>query len=213
MFAKTFISWIGAALFGTVVGIILFFVNGFVVINGAGLLEGLGWPLSEFHFWGLAGGIFATVVSLLAWRRRRVFAREVAEAALLMGFDCASDVSRADLGEAGQLRLFSKWSSAAHLLTGQIDRLSIRMLDYTYIEAGDEGSAYYSQTVVLLPGADYLPPFELRPRHFGMRMLGMLGIEGMAFDPAEAGPDVASVIEQFKEHYHLSLGLENEMKR
>jgi hypothetical protein len=214
MFAKSSIACVGAALCGAVVAVVLFVaVNNFVIINGAGLLKRHGWPWSEVYFWGVAGGLFALAASLLAWHRRRVHALEVAEAALLLGFDYAPQVSRADLGDAGQLRLFSKWGSAAQLWTGRIDRIPIRMLDYTCIEAGDEGSSCSSQTVVILPGTGQLPPFELRPRHLGMRLLGMLGIQGITFDPAEAGPEAASVIEQFNAHYHLSLGLEKEMKR
>src|SRR5262245_7636431 len=193
MFVRTLISWIGAALGGAVAGVVLFFaVNSFVLINGVGLLKRQGWPWSEYYFWGLAGGLFALAGSVLAWRRRRVHALQVAEAALLMGFDHAPEVSRADLGEAAHLRLFSKWSSAAHLLAGQIERVPVRMLDYTYVEAGDEGSTYYSQTVVILPGTDHLPAFELRPRHFGIRMLSMLGVQGITFDSGETSLDVAS---------------------
>src|SRR5262249_14893450 len=119
----------------------------------------------------------------------------------------------ADLGEAGQMDLFAKWHRAAHLLTGHKDRIPVQLLDYTYVEKGDEDSSYYSQTVVLLPGASHLPAFELRPRHLGIRMLGMLGVQGIPFDPAQAGPDAAPVIEQFNAHYHLSLGLDNELAK
>jgi hypothetical protein len=212
MSAKTSISWIGAAIGGAVAALVAFFVlNNFVVINGVGPLKGLDPPWSDFYCWGLAGGLLGAAGSVFAWHRRRVHAREVAEAALLLGLDYAAEVAREDLGEAGQLRLFGKWAHAAHHLTGRMDRMPIQVLDYTYVDKGEDSSSYVTQTVVLLPGAEHVPAFALRPRDLTVRVLGLLGVRGITFDPAGAGPEVAPVVEQFNRHYHLALGLENQL--
>jgi hypothetical protein len=214
MSAKPVTSCIWGLIGGAVVGVVLFFIiNNFVVINRPGWLRPLGWPWSEFYLWGLAGGILGATGSLVTWRRGSVHAREVAEAAQIMGFEYYPSASRADFGEAGQLPLFSKWYSAAHGLAGKRDGMPIQMVDYTYIEKGDEDSSCYSQTVVLVAGTDQLPAFELRPRHLGIRMLGMLGLEGIIFDPAQGDRDSAPGIEKFNRDYHLSLGLDNELKK
>jgi hypothetical protein len=214
MLAKALISWVGSAVGGTVVGIALFyFLETFLGINGVGLLKRQGWPWSEFYLWGLAGALAGAAGNLLTRRRRGAHAREVAEAAVLLGLDHHPVVSRADLGESALLQLFAKWYSAAHLLTGKRNGVPLQMLDYTYTEEGSEGSSYYSQTVVLLPVASDMPVFELRPRHLGIRVLGMLGVEGIPFDSTHADRNTAPVIEQFNRHYQLSLGLESELTK
>jgi hypothetical protein len=213
MSLKTAISWLGAIVSSAIAAVVLYYVlNQFIIMNGAGVLKRLDWPLSESYFWGIVGGLAGAVGRVLTSSRRRVHALQVAEAAQLMRLDYYATVSREDLGAAGQLPLFGQWESAAHRLAGRIDHIQVQMLDYTYREKGDDGSNYYTQTVVLLPGADHLPAFELRPRNVSMRVLGMLGIKGITFDPAAAGPD-ATVIEQFQRRYHLWLGLEREMKK
>jgi hypothetical protein len=214
MSAKLLPSWFGAAIAGAVVAIALyFFISFFAIINGAGLLKRLPWPWSEYYSWGLVGGVCGAAGNLLTTRRHRSHALELIAAAERMGLDYSPKVSRADLGAASQLRLFADWDSATNRLAGQVDGIPIQMLDYTYAEKGDEGSTYYTQTVVVLPGADHLPAFELRPRHLGMRMLGVLGIPGITFDSAQVDPETARAVEQFQRHYYLSLGLDKELKK
>jgi hypothetical protein len=214
MSTKTAISVIGAAISGAVVGVVFFFVlNNFVVINGAGLLKRQGPPWSEFYFWGLTGALIGGGGALLTGFQSRIHSREIAEAALLMDMDYRAEVSRAELGEAGQLPVFAKWYGAAHRLVGQKHGIPVQMLDYTYIEKGDEDSSFFAQTVVLLPAAGHVPAFELRPRHIGIRMLGMLGLKGIRLDAQQADPEAALVIEEFNRHYHLSLGMDKELQK
>jgi hypothetical protein len=95
-------------------------------------------------------------------------------------------------------------------MSGQTDGLRVEMLDYTYVEKGSEESISYRQTVLLLPaGAEELPAFELRPRHFGVKMLGLIGMEGLTFRSEAAASDAdRDAIERFCRQYHVSEGLD-----
>jgi hypothetical protein len=206
-------GWVGAAVGGALTAVALWLVLNYCwPFGGVGLLQRQGWPWSEVYLWGVAGGLIAMTAALLRHRRRRAYAREVAEVAEALGFTYQGDVARADLGVAGNLPLFAKWSSASHRLAGRADGLDVVMLDYTYVERGEDSSTSYTQTVVLLPGSDGLPAFELRPRHLGMRMLRLVGLEGITFDPAQAPPQEAAAVEEFGRRYFLSRGLEAELK-
>src|SRR5262249_17011157 len=140
-------------------------------------------------------------------RRRRIHALEVVAAAETMGLNHRATVSLDEFQDFGRLNLFSNWDSGVDYMFGTFEGLAVHLFDYTYIDRGEESASYYTQTVALLPGAESLAAFELCPRDLGIRVLGLMGIEGITFDDCEASSDAATIIERFQSHYHLSCGL------
>lgn len=203
-------AFLGGTIIGAIAAVVLFyFLNNLMVVNGAGLLVRQGFPWSDVWLWSVAGGCIGGLATLVKLRREGIHALEIAAAARTMRLEYRPQIARPDLGDAAQMPLFAKWNKGTHHLAGQVDNVLVQMLDYTYEERGDESTSYYSQTVVLLPGTVRLPSFELRPRDFAMRMLGMMGLPGIAFEHYDA--EAATVIESFTSRYHLSRGVDKEL--
>jgi hypothetical protein len=124
-----------------------------------------------------------------------------------MEFDFQPEVSRADLGEAGELRTFEKWYAGANRQTGPADGLSVEIFDYTYVEKVNEKDREFTQTIAILPAVEGLPVFELRPLGPLYRLMGIIGQEGVTFDPEQAPPDDVQVVRDFRQRYYLSRGV------
>jgi hypothetical protein len=204
-------AWIGSAIGGGILTAVLWLIlNNFWRVNGAGLLVRQGWPWSNFCLCAAAGALIGCVAGLVSRFREIRHARQLAELCQDLSFTYQAEVSRAQLGELGGLPLFEKWSGASNRMTGEADGVRVEMLDYTYIEKGDENNTYYSQTLLQLPaGTASLPEFELRPRHLGIKMLGLLNLQGITFVPEDGCPaDEREAIERFNQIYHLSQGLD-----
>jgi hypothetical protein len=76
---------------------------------------------------------------------------------------------------------------------------------------GSESDSTCDQAVVLLVvDAKDLPAFDLQPRTLGVRILSLMGAEGIAFSSQDVSAVDAEVIERFGKNYHLSAGPEAE---
>ena len=186
-------------------------VNGTSTVNGVGLLVRQGWPFSSFGLFagaGAAAGLIAGVRRVLADRRR---GRELAELCAARGFDFAAEAAREDVPP---LPLFQGWVGGRHLARGEWGGVPFRMLDVTSRERRSltfssdvydrDGATERDRTVVLL-AAEGVPPFDLRPRTRGARLLGWAGFRGVAFDPSGAAdPAEAEEVRRFGERFRVA---------
>jgi hypothetical protein len=204
--------WIGAGI-GTaiVTALVWFIVNHCFTVNGVGVLQHLGWPLSSVYLCSAAGAALGIVGEVVRARRERRQTRQLAELAESLGFRFSAEVSAQDLSEWRVLPVFQKWYGARDRISGKASGLPVEMVDYTYVVRGDEGDSTYDQTVVLLCADDKdLPAFDLQPRTLGVQILNLMGVEGIRFSSQVVSAVEAEVIERFSKKYHLSTGLEAE---
>jgi hypothetical protein len=207
--------WLGAGIVAGVAATVAWFVvNGFWKVNGVGLLQRLVWPFSSVYVCAAAGAALGAAGELVRARRERRHARQLAEFADSLGFSFSPDVSAEAVGEWRALPVFQKWSGARNRLSGQVAGVPVEMLDYTYVDRGDEGDSTRHQTVVLLPtGESDLPAFELQPRTLAVKILSAMGVGEVTFAPQGVPEAEAEAVERFRKHYHLSSGLEAELAR
>jgi hypothetical protein len=191
-----------------------FVINNSYRVNGVGLLESLGWPLSSVYLCAGAGAALGAGGEALRARRERRHARQLAEFADSIGFSFAPEVSADDLGEWRSLPVFQKWSGACNRLSGKVAGVAVAMLDYTHVARGDDGDSTSHQTLVLLPAGDReLPVFELQPRTLAVKILSAMGVAEVVFAPQDVPGEAAKAVEDFRKRYHLSSGLEAELAR
>lgn len=180
-------------------------------VNGVGWLERQGWPFSDGYLLVAAGVLIGAVVGLGRWRIAAARSQGVEEAARATGFAFQPEVTREELGEAGGLWTFKKWYAGANRQTGLADQLPVEVFDYTYVEQVNKEDKEFTQTVAILPAEAGLPVFELRPRSPMLRLLGIIGMEGVTFDPDQAPPEDARAVRDFRRHYFLSRGVDAEV--
>lgn len=188
MTAKRF-SLFAAATGGVVLGSVLWFM--FRGIADAGIF---GAPNGREPWWtwwsvwsssGAAVFIVAEIIRTVG-RRRRAEAME--RAAQFLGFNYEGTVNQDRLRPYLELPLFQKWRAAENYMTGELGRLPVEALDYTYREKGqgDSSDRDYQQTVVLLSGGPDWPAFELIPRGLGVQLSTTLwGMEGVTLEYEE----------------------------
>jgi hypothetical protein len=216
MAATRSFAWIGPGIGGAIATSILWLVVNYCwTINGAGLLERQGWPLSKVYSFTIVGGVLGSAAGLLSERRKQRYARELAAISASMQFALRPEVSREDMRQYQGLRPIRKWSSARNRMIGRTGGLDVGMLDLTYADTGGDSDSYHSQTLLLLPAPEGdFPAFELRPRDITVKMLcKMMGVEGITFQPAGASGADAVAIEQFSRKYYLSKGLEADIQK
>jgi hypothetical protein len=208
---KSFVRWLRDVVGGAAgVAVLWTVANRSWQVNGVGWLERQDWPLSNVYLCALAGGLIGAVVGLLRWRAGAAQSQEAKHAALALELAFQPEVTREELGEAAEMGLFKDWRSGSNRLTGLVDGQPVEMLDYTSAVESNEGDSEHTQTVALLPAPDSLPVFELRPRSALLRVLGVLGMEGITFDPEQAPPEDAPAVRDFRQRYFLSRGLDLE---
>jgi hypothetical protein len=197
-------SWmpvVGSCLGGAIgAGALWAFLNGVSTVNGVGLLERQGWPLSDvviFAGVGAVAGLFNGVRrSAREWER----GLEVAELCEGSGLRYTAEAMRADLPE---IPLLEGWSEGRHLMSGERGGVPVRVLDVTTVVQRQESREARHRTVALVP-AEGLPAFDLRPRTRAVRLLGMAGVAGITFDPMSvADPGAADAVAVFGQLFHL----------
>jgi hypothetical protein len=216
MAATRSFAWIGHGIGGAIGATTLWLVvNYFWTVNGAGLLERHGWPVSKIYLAAAAGAALGAMGGLIGQRRQARYARELAAVSSSMHFVLRPEVSREEMREYEGLQPVEKWSSARNRMIGRVGGIDVEMLDLTYAEKGGDGDTCYRQTILFAraPEGEF-PAFELRPRDITLKMLGkMLGVHGITFAPAGASPADTAAIEQFSRRYHLSKGLDAEIQK
>jgi hypothetical protein len=122
-----------------------------------------------------------------------------------------TEASAQDFSEWQALPVFQQWSGARNRMSGTVLGLPVEMVDYTYVVRSSEGDSSHDQTLALFSVDDTeLPAFELRPRTLGIRMMSLIGAEGIVFSAEDVSARDEQVIERFNKNYHLSSGLEAE---
>src|ERR671913_110328 len=112
------------------------------------------------------------------------------------------------LGMAGSA-IFPHWSSGAHRSHGTHRGLPVEVVDVTELHESTDSEGSTSRTttrrtVVLLPG-EGLPDFDLGPRRLRHRVLGAMGVAGVAFDAAGVPTaHQAEVVGRFARSWHLA---------
>jgi hypothetical protein len=210
------LAWIGSGIGGALAAAVLWLIVNYCwTVNGAGLLERHGWPLSKIYLAAAAGALLGSVGGLISQRRQARYARDLAVISASMHFALRPDVCREEMKEYENLPPIKKWSSARHRMTGRVAGLDVEMLDLTYADKGSDSDTYYHQTILLVSAPEgAFPAFELRPRDMTVKVLGkMLGLQGITFSPTGASATDAAVIEQFSRMYYLSTGLEADIRK
>jgi hypothetical protein len=197
-------SWkpvVGSCLGGAIgAGALWAFLNEVWTVNGVGLLERQGWPLSDVVVFAGVGAVAGLVNGLRRSARERERGLEVAELCEAAGLRYKSEAMRADLPE---IPLLEGWSEGRHLMSGERGGVLVRVLDVTTVVQRQESREARHRTVALVP-AEGLPAFDLRPRTRAMRLLGMAGVEGVTFDPSSvADPAAADEVAVFGRLFHL----------
>src|SRR4051794_35886622 len=100
---------LGPMVQGGVAAFALWVIGNQFQVNGVGWLQSQGWPFSNVYLLVAAGGFVGAGVGLVRWRLAAARSQEVAEAAQTMGFAFQPEVTREELGEAGELWTFKKW--------------------------------------------------------------------------------------------------------
>lgn len=84
----------------------------------------------------------------------------------------------------GDFPLFERGRShrGINQISGQVDGIDFKMLDFRYITGGGKSSQTHHQSVVCLRDKDLkLPSFELRPEHFGHKFITAFGYQDIDF--------------------------------
>jgi hypothetical protein len=154
--------WISAGC----VGVLLVTILWWVFAIGSSLMH-LPWPLSSIWAYAVAGAAVGISCALLYRGSRRRYVRQLPEISRSMDFAFQPAMSREDIGDFFDLRLFRGGrSSARNRMTGMADGLPVDMFDYTFSVGSGRSQRTYRQTVMLLPAPEEgLPAFELRPQH------------------------------------------------
>jgi hypothetical protein len=197
-------SWmpvVGSCLGGAIgAGALWVFLNGVWTVNGVGLLERQGWPLSDVMFFAGVGAVAGLFTGVRRSTREREHGLEVAEICEASELRYTAEALRADLPE---IPLLEGWSEGRHLMSGELGGVPVRVLDVTTVVQRQESREARHRTVALVP-AEGLPAFDLRPRTRAMRLLGMAGVEGVTFDPMSVpDPTAADAVAVFGQLFHL----------
>ena len=193
---------------GIVTAMIWWVVNDLWKVRGIGLLERQPWPVSSIYVCAGIGAALGLVLGIILVLRRAGHADRIAALCQRLNLQYVRDVAREQLTRYHGLRLFEirRWQEAANLMSGTYDGVEVELLDYEFVEHGDESTTHYRQTVALFPECgNKLPPFELAPRGLMIKLFyRVAGVEGITFEPAEftSGWD-RDVIERFRQLYFL----------
>lgn len=188
---------------GAVAGGLFLFVNQMHRVNGVGLLRRQDWPVNDPWAWVVAGLVLGMTGALVAAARRAAHARRARDLAADLGLRYA-EAAELPSGAEG-MPLFAHWADGRDAMTGAADGVPVTLLDCTIITKGSDSDNYADRTVAVLPAPD-LPAFDLRPRKGGHRLLGLIGLQGLTFDPAAAGPADADTVARFGRQFQLHLG-------
>jgi MFS family permease len=187
---------------GIAVALAFFFwwINNIYQTNGVGLLRRQAWPINSPWAWAAVGFAIGTFGAFVGALHRADHARKTRELAETLGREYAE--SYALPLEARSLPVFEDWSNGRNAMSAREGGRPVALFDYATVSRG-ESSTVTDGTAVLLP-ADGVPPFDLRPRTFGRRLLGWAGLEGLTFDPSTADPADADTIQRFTELFYLA---------
>ena len=184
-----------------VTGIGWWVVNPMFFINGVGLLQRQGWPWNSVLLCMAGGAVVGAAGGCWSLYRGNQRARRVREMSWSLGpaFTYTPEVTKDNVPA---MPLFKRWYAGRHRVAGKRDGVAVEMFDFTPIT--DESADDAAKTVVVLAAAG-LPPFDLRLRTAGIRFLGMLGVEGISFDPTGVeDPGDAATVERFNESFYLT---------
>jgi len=209
------LAWVGWGFTGAVVAALLWCLAKYAYqVNGFGVVDRLGWPFSDVYLCVAAGGVLGAIAGIVAHLRALRHAGEVADASALMGLSYTPVVSQEQMGAHRSLALFVRWSAARHWMRGRVEGVPVEVIDYTWInKGGSETDTYHHQTVVLLPAAEGMPRFELRPRTIEVMLLECLRAGGDSLDAEEAAGAERETVERFNELYFLSEGVDRLLSR
>jgi hypothetical protein len=170
-------------------------------------VESLGLPVPGWLLLISAGAAIGAVVAFVAEVQKRGRKALMHEVAARMGMQYTSEAP--DASQAASSEVFADGVSLDHHFHGTRDGLPLEIFDLTETsESRDsEGNSRESitrRTVCLLP-ANGLPEFTLAPRKSGHRLVSMLGLGGMSFDPEElTTPIDRKAVERFTTLWHLA---------
>lgn len=171
--------------------------------GGPGRLRGVVWPFNSLPVVSTLGGLSGAIVGRVVLARR-VF--RLAEAADPVETS-REDESAPDSDEFAlpDLPAFANPVAVSRRSSERVGDVTAVVFDLTVEEpSGEDGTVHVTRTVVLLQ-ADELPPFDLRPRRPGDRILAWAGAEGLRFDAAAAGTAKdAAVVDRFAAAYRLT---------
>jgi len=198
------IKVIGPAIgMGFFAGLLWKEINALATTDGVGILARQGWPLNSFGTLVVLGAVAGVIVGRLLESRRLAHERDLAEVSrrMRLAYLPSAERLREDHPGLDQMPLFRYWSNGANRMSGRVAGRPVEIFDYTVVARDQNGGRATRRTVVLLPGAG-LPDFDLRPRTLGARLLSVVGVEGITFDPAGAeDPDDAGAVEMFNRLY------------
>jgi hypothetical protein len=201
---RKLIMVVGPALSGGLLADVVWkWVNSRTTTNGVGILARQGWPLNSFWTFVVLGAVAGVIIGRLVEWRMRAYERDLAEVCRRMGltFLPSAEHLREEHPGLNEMPLFLPWTSGTNRMSGRVADRPVELFDYTVVRRDRNGDRTTRRTVVLLPGAG-LPDFDLRPRTLEARMLGVVGVEGISFDPAGAQePGDAAAVKKFNRLY------------
>jgi hypothetical protein len=191
-----------AAIIGAFVTTFLwYFFNSWVDGVGIAYVRGLGWPVSTAWLMVCIGALLGMIG---AWRHRRretLLTAAVMQTAKDIGLEYVAKVER----PTTKLKSFEKWYDAKNGLRGQVDGLSVSMLDLIIAVESCEGTDdYRTRTVAILPALG-LPQFTVRKRTSGWRIAEAIGLTGLTFDPSGLSAGEVEILQQFTRAFRIEL--------
>lgn len=202
---------------GILTAVIWWVVNRVWNAGGIGVLQQQPWPLSSIYACAAIGAMLGMALGMTLVLLRTGHANRIAALCQRLNFQYMADVAREQLPTYHSLRLFEprRWHEARNLMRGRFDGGTVELLDYEFVERGDESTTHYRQTVALFPDCGgKLPPFELAPRGLIIKLLyRVAGLEGITFEPAKStsGWD-RDAIDRFGELYFVSPRLNESLR-
>lgn len=202
---KKYGKMLGGAAAGAIAGVVLWFIlNGMWVVNGQGMLERAGGLAASPWNFGLAGALVGIVASLIDVRRTADQERELAELGERLALNFAPAVELTELAEYRGLSIVRKAARAWNRLSGEIGGTPFDTVELKYVEKGNESDISYQQTVALVEteGAR-LPTFTMCPRGAGLRLLRLMGIEGIEMNSGSSRELDPQGAKQFDRSYFV----------
>lgn len=193
-----------AVAVGLFAGLLWRAIDSLAADGGVGMLARCGWPLGSPWTFVVLGAVAGVVGDRLWEARWRAVERDLADLGRRMGlaYSPSAEGLWEDHPGLDRMPLFRRRSGGTGRMSGRVAGRPVELFDYTEVHPDRRGQDRVTRrTVVVLPGVG-LPDFDLRPRTLGARMLGLVGVRGISFDPAGVGdPDDAAAVAAFGRRY------------